>query len=100
MKDWKNFDKMLLDGIMRTAACRPPHWSTTHDLQLCSNKTQMKHFKDQPKIGDVLKYDPPCQVIKMLRYDIYEKDEPKSSLTGMEITTMFCNNWRSTIKMN
>ena len=63
----------------------------THDLSLCSNKTQMKHFQDQPKIGDVLKYDPPCQVIKMLRYGIYEKDEPKSSITGMK-TTMAIQN--------
>ena len=51
----------------------------------------MKHFKDQPKIGDVLKYDPPCQVIKMLRYDIYEKDEPQSSEMGKK-TTMTIQN--------
>lgn len=28
MKNWKNFDNMLLNDIMKTAGCRPPHWNT------------------------------------------------------------------------
>ena len=87
MKNWKIFDQTLLDDIMKAAACHPPHWNTTNYLPLCSTKKQMKYFKDQPKIADVLKYDPPCQVIKMLRYSYYEKEVPKSKLIGMKLTT-------------
>ena len=73
IENWMGFDKIIMNDIISSAKCHPPHWNANGTVSQCSTKEQMKHFKDQPKIGDVEKYDHPCNMVKMLKYSYREK---------------------------
>ena len=70
--DWKHFDQYLMDDIMLDAGCHPPHRNSTYNIQLCSNKTQMKQIDRQPSTSKVDSYDPPCKSILQLDYEYEE----------------------------
>ena len=82
IENWTQFDQIVMKDIMSKANCHPPHWNTTQTVTLCSKKEQMKHFKDQPKIGDIEKYDHPCHMIKTLRYGYHERLAGKKMSKG------------------
>lgn len=78
---WKNYDQIIMDEIIREAGCRPPHWTTSLNLTLCSNATQMKKIPtSQPTTTRVQDFDPPCKVIERLDYIYYEEDEKNDVL--------------------
>ena len=77
IKDWKNFDQLVMDDLMLKSGCRPPHWNTNQNFTLCSRPEQMVRFSDQPSTTDVLSYGPPCRVIENLHYSYHEQDEPE-----------------------
>ena len=70
--DWRSYDQMIMDDIILSTGCRPPHWDTTLDVKLCSNASQMRSFVDQPVTSKVNSYAPPCQTIERLDYDYRE----------------------------
>ena len=75
IEDWRNYDQVVMDGIMRNVGCRPPHWDTTlKNLTLCSTAAEMKYFKDGPTTAEVQTVHQPCNVIENLHYDYLEKD--------------------------
>ena len=82
IENWTGFDEIIMNDIISSSKCHPPHWNANGTVSLCSTKEQMKHFKDQPKIGDVEKYDHPCNMIKMLKYSYHEKAGKSMIFTG------------------
>ena len=74
IEDWKNYDQMIMDKIMLDTGCRPPHWTTNHNLNLCSTPEKMKIFKDQPTTTKVESFNPPCSVVQNIHYSYEEKN--------------------------
>lgn len=72
-KDWKNDDDILMDKIMQSIGCKPPHWKLNTHLKHCSTKQQIKLFR-WPTYQDLQKFSPPCNVIEKLQYDYEELD--------------------------
>lgn len=74
IEDWKHYDKYIMENKMQLVGCRPPHWESTSNLSLCSNKSQMKHFAEQPTTIEVESFPPPCKAIDRLDYTFGEFD--------------------------
>ena len=72
--DWKNYDQIVMDAIMKNVGCRPPHWTTAKmkNLQLCSNVDDMKNFMRPTSV--LQNFIPPCQFIERIHYDYTEDD--------------------------
>ena len=77
IEEWKEYDKYIMDDIMKETGCHPSHWKPPTSLPLCTNETEMKNFALQPTTLKVEMYDPPCKVIERLDYAYKEKDDPR-----------------------
>ena len=73
-KDWKNYDKYIMNEMLRKAGCRPPHWKTDLDLSICSDPQQMKIFSRQPNTAELESFIQPCKIINKLDYTYEEYD--------------------------
>ena len=74
-QDWRNYDKHIMEGMMKKVGCRPPHWNTILDLPICSEPNQMKTLSRQPGTAMVESFIQPCKVISQLDYTYEEHEE-------------------------
>ena len=74
IEDWRNYDQVIMDEIMSNAKCRPPHWSTTKNLSLCSTALEMEYFKDEPRNSKLDTFPPSCRVIQSILYEVAPED--------------------------
>ena len=77
--DWRNYDPIMRDDIIKKAGCRPPHWTTSQNLPLCSAPNQMAHFRDEKWNTKIESFGPPCNVIDRLQYSYKEKEHEEGA---------------------
>ena len=63
-----------MEGMMKKAGCRPPHWKTIMDLPICSKPNQMETFSRQPRTAEIESFIQPCKVISQIHYKYVEID--------------------------
>ena len=73
-EDWRNYDTRIMEGMMKKAGCRPPHWEKIIDLPVCSKSNQMKTFARRPRPAQIESFIEPCKGISQLDYRYMEVD--------------------------
>ena len=74
LENWRSYDKQFMENKMKTIGCKPPHWESSLNVPICSNKTQMKLFLRKPPTHEIVLFGPPCKVIERHDYFYYERE--------------------------
>lgn len=83
--DWENEETIIMDGIMASIGCRPPHWKLNSNLPNCSKPEEIEKFR-WPRYEDLQIFPPPCNVIENLQYD-YEEAEGGENKGNSKMST-------------
>ena len=75
IEDWKNHDQYVVDHIVSSVGCRPPHWKSQHKVPLCRSQKEMKSVLPPLEKHQFLNFVPPCRSITNFPFSYSEMDE-------------------------
>jgi hypothetical protein len=103
-KEWRKYDKGLIDNIIHHLGCRLPYWKLNSSSPFCTKQTEYEYIDDviQKAFFESLSFPPPCKMIKQTQYDHtdieYDSDAPGESGITIRVDFKPLNNNYKEIK--
>ena len=86
-EDWKIHDQHVIQKIISTAGCRPPHWKSKENVRLCSTQQEMQKVLPPLEKHQLLDYVRPCRSISNLPFTYEEiNDDEKHDPAYFRVT--------------
>ena len=99
IRDWRNYDKILLKKVLERLNCQAPHQQFIGtNYSVCSNKGEMKETLIYPSNRLIRAFEPPCRSLETSHYQYSEETTEKLENDTFRISFHFHSQFKEIVQ--